>query len=335
MTVFRRLSYATLVLAFAQIVFGAIVRITGSGLGCGNHWPTCQGQWFPPYDRPDLIIEITHRYIASALILAILILLVRAIRRRTQPGVGGRGGLLRPLLLATGLVATAAIFGAVTVKMDLNPYIIVTHLAIAMTLLGVLALTVVRAGGFGGDSVSERGDRATAARTYRAARAAAGMAFLVLILGALTANVPGANGSCQGFPYCTSVLTHGDPLYIHITHRILAFLLFLHLLGMVMMSRTRVQAPVVRRSITLAFSVVILQVIVAATLVELHLPPVWRSLHQAVGTLVWLSVITMTILARYAVLGGRSVVAEMAAAREQRSAARATPQNVARGPLVS
>jgi len=332
MTVFRRLSYATLTLAFAQIVFGAIVRITGSGLGCGNHWPKCNGQWFPPHDRIDLIIEITHRYIAAALTVAILILLLRALQRRSQPGVGGPGGVLRPTVLATGLVVTAAIFGAVTVKMDLNPYIIVTHLSIAMTLLGVLALTVVRAGGFGGDSVSERGDRATAGRTFRSARAAAGMAFLVLVLGALTANVTAANGSCQGFPYCTSVLTSGTPLYIHITHRVLAFLLFFHLFGMVMMGRKRVQAPVVRRSVIVAFSTVILQLLVAATLVELHLPPVWRSLHQAVGTLVWLSVITMAILSRYAALGGRSVVADMAAARGRRAATRTPPRSE---PLVS
>ena len=41
----RRLSYAALVIAFAQIVFGAIVRISGSGWGCGEHWPKCDGRW--------------------------------------------------------------------------------------------------------------------------------------------------------------------------------------------------------------------------------------------------------------------------------------------------
>jgi len=37
MTTIRRLSYVALLIAFAQIVFGAIVRITGSGWGCGEH----------------------------------------------------------------------------------------------------------------------------------------------------------------------------------------------------------------------------------------------------------------------------------------------------------
>src|SRR3954468_17946539 len=76
----KKLSLVALVLAFAQIIFGAIVRITGSGMGCGDHWPKCNGQWFPPHDRIDLIIEISHRYIAATLTLALLALLIVAWR---------------------------------------------------------------------------------------------------------------------------------------------------------------------------------------------------------------------------------------------------------------
>jgi cytochrome c oxidase assembly protein subunit 15 len=153
----RRVAYATIALAFAQIIFGAIVRITGSGLGCGDHWPKCNGEWFPPHDRIDLIIEITHRYIAAGLTLAILTLLGMAFVRRAERGVGGPGGVVRPVVLAALLVVTAAVFGAVTVKMDLNPYIIVTHLSIAMSLLAVLVLAAVRAGGFGIEALGDGG----------------------------------------------------------------------------------------------------------------------------------------------------------------------------------
>ena len=61
MNALRRLSILSLILGVGQVVFGAIVRITGSGLGCGDHWPKCEGHWFPPLDRPDLIIEVSHR----------------------------------------------------------------------------------------------------------------------------------------------------------------------------------------------------------------------------------------------------------------------------------
>ena len=49
----RRLAYVALVVAFGHIVFGAIVRISGSGMGCGENWPKCYGRWFPPLTRPD------------------------------------------------------------------------------------------------------------------------------------------------------------------------------------------------------------------------------------------------------------------------------------------
>ena len=50
-----------------HLVFGAIVRISGSGMGCGDNWPKCYGYWFPPFSRPDLIVEVSHRYLASIL----------------------------------------------------------------------------------------------------------------------------------------------------------------------------------------------------------------------------------------------------------------------------
>ena len=290
----RRLGYVATILAFAQIMFGAIVRITGSGMGCGDHWPTCQGYLFPPLQRPDLIIEVTHRYLAATVTIAILALLVLACIRRADPAVGGRGGVLRSAILATLLVVTAAIFGGVTVKLSLNPYVIVTHLAIAMTLLAVLSVAVLRAGGWGFDGISS-----ASAKTYRGARAAVVLVFVILIFGALTANIAGANISCQGFPWCSSVLVTGPPLYIQVTHRVLAFLLLFHMIVLPVAIRRRRESVRVQQAAWFALGAVILQMIVAAGMVELQLAPAWRSLHQAVGTLVWLSVFTFAVLARY------------------------------------
>ncbi len=65
------------------------------------------------------------------------------------------------------------------------------------------------------------------------------------------------------------------------------------------MTRRRESEPVVRAS-QVAAAVIVLQLIVAALLVELHLPPVLQSLHQAVGTLLWIAVFTFAALARRA-----------------------------------
>jgi cytochrome c oxidase assembly protein subunit 15 len=55
--------YAAAVLGFMVLVilWGAVVRATGSGAGCGNHWPLCNGDFFPHHPRLATLIEFTHR----------------------------------------------------------------------------------------------------------------------------------------------------------------------------------------------------------------------------------------------------------------------------------
>jgi heme A synthase len=292
MSIIRRLGYLALFVGFAQVVFGAIVRITGSGMGCGDHWPDCYGSFTPGQGGPNLLVEISHRYGAAALSLAIFGLALVAWLKRGESGVGGPGGTLRPSLLAILLVIVAALFGAVTVKMALNPFVVVTHLAIAMSLLAVLVVVIVRAGGFGARTIPARYNR-----TLRSGRAAAGLTFLALVFGALTANTAGAAVACQGFPWCRAITESGTPLYIQVTHRIIAFLLLGHLIGIVIGVRKRGETRAIRTAASMALSIVILQVLVAAAMVEMHLPPGLRSLHQAVGTALWICVVTLAALA--------------------------------------
>ena len=300
MTALRRLSILTLLLGIGQVVFGAIVRITGSGLGCGDHWPKCQGHWFPPLERTDLIIEVTHRYIAAGLSIAILALLALAIVRRSTPGVRGHGGVLRSAIAAATLVIAAALFGAVTVKLELgNKLVIVTHLAIAMTLLAVLVSASMRAGGLG---ASHATIGAASARTWRGARAAVVVTFAVLVMGAFTAHVPGANSSCIGFPLCRNGLIPGSQ-HIQVIHRVLAFFLFFHLIGLAIGIRRRDESKLIVGAGYTAVGMVVLQIFVAAALVEMQLPAVLRSLHQAVGTLVWVAVIALALLSRRGAYG--------------------------------
>jgi len=288
----RRIAYVALLLGFAQVVFGAIVRITGSGMGCGDHWPDCYGAFTPAHNAPSLLVEISHRYGAAALSIAIIALVAITWTKRRELGVAGSGGALRPSLLAILLVIVAALFGAVTVKLALNPFVVVTHLAIAMSLVAVLVVVVVRSGGFGAGSVPAR-----YARTFRSGWAAVGLTFLALVFGALTANTPGAAVACQGFPLCRVIAEHGTPLTIQVTHRIIALLLLGHLTGIFFGVRKREESRAVRNAASISLSLVLLQIVVAAAMVELQLPPGLRSLHQAVGTALWISVVALTALA--------------------------------------
>lgn len=291
----RRLAYLALVLGFAQVVFGAVVRITGSGMGCGDNWPDCFGSLTPVNTGTGLLIEITHRYGAVALSFAVLALIIAALLMRKTSGVGGPGGVLRPSLLSGVLVVAAAIFGAVTVKMDLHPLIVVTHLAIAIALLATIVVALVRAGGLGAGRVSAD----VSPRTVRAARVAVALTFATLVFGALTANVPGAPLACRGFPWCRTIEGGTTPIAIQITHRVLAFLVFGHLIGMFVGSRKRNERGPIRVAIASALGLVVVQILVAAGMVEMNLPAVMRSLHQAVGTATWIAVVAIAVLAAH------------------------------------
>src|ERR1700684_1068565 len=57
----RRFAWAVLVYFIAVILWGALVRATGSGAGCGDHWPLCNGTVMQHSPRVDTMIEFTHR----------------------------------------------------------------------------------------------------------------------------------------------------------------------------------------------------------------------------------------------------------------------------------
>ena len=302
LAVLRRASYAALAIAFAHLVFGAIVRISGSGMGCGDHWPLCYGRLFPPMNRPDLIVEWTHRLLASILVLAVVTLGALAWRRRREAGVGGRGGVLRAALLAVGAVIAAALLGALTVKLGNMTYATLAHWVLAMMLFATLGAAAIRSGALGGASaVRER----AAPRAARAAFAAAALAFLTVALGGLTAKYPSAAIACRSFPLCGR-----DPgatagaAHVQIVHRVLAFLLLFHLLGAVAgLTRRKSDSRVVLQAARVALGLVVAQIVIAATMVLLTLPAVLRSLHEAVGVSVWLGTFTYAYLARLAVRG--------------------------------
>jgi heme A synthase len=79
----RFATYAWLVLAFniGVILWGAVVRATGSGAGCGNHWPLCDGQVLPRDPAMATIIELSHRLTSGVALILVLGLAVGAWRR--------------------------------------------------------------------------------------------------------------------------------------------------------------------------------------------------------------------------------------------------------------
>ena len=310
---FGRLAAFAAAYTYALIVVGGIVRITGSGLGCGDEWPRCHGSWIPPMTAATLV-EYTHRLLAAGVVFVVGAVLVRALRARAREGFAGSGGLLRPAMLAAGLLIAQVVLGGVTVLLNLPASVTVLHLGTAMALFATLLTAAVRGGALGGDRASRQtaADPAAAEaarRVYRMAIGGAALAYLVVLMGALVANtqapVSGAPSAaalaCQGFPLCNgSVMPTGGLVHIQWTHRLLAYLLFFHAIGSAIVLRRRVAGGPIRTAGFTAAALVVAQVLVAAAMVGMGLPPQLRGLHLAVGAGVWGTLVVWTTLARRA-----------------------------------
>ncbi len=113
-TRFERLAWAVLGYTVLVILFGAWVRITGSGAGCGEHWPSCHGELVPRSPSIATVIEFTHRLTSGLCLLAVLAL-VWAARRAFPAGHPARLGAA----LAVLFTITEALVGAGLVRFGL------------------------------------------------------------------------------------------------------------------------------------------------------------------------------------------------------------------------
>src|SRR5512144_2350671 len=114
---FRWLALGASLSTFLLIVIGGIVRVTGSGLGCGEHWPLCNGQLFPPLDLPTFI-ELSHRVVTALvtpLVLGTAFVAWRRYRRVRW--------VVAPAVSAVALLIVQILLGAVTVRLSLPPAI--------------------------------------------------------------------------------------------------------------------------------------------------------------------------------------------------------------------
>lgn len=283
---------------YALVVFGGIVRITGSGMGCGEDWPRCNGEWIPPFTF-ETVIEYTHRLLAAGIGIVVLGVLGYALLKRTSPGMAGRGGLLRPFGLAAALFVFQAVLGAVTVRLELPTEVTVAHFITAMLFIATLIVAAVRGGVFGDVHDHRAGHGASKASTWAFTSAAIGL--VVVAFGAVTANTAGAPAACMGFPLCSGSLlppAGAVPAEIHWAHRVAAFtLLFVALTAALAAVRADSARPV-RRAAWAAVGLIVLQLVVAAVLVLMALPPFLQALHLAVGAAVWFALVVWAAQAR-------------------------------------
>jgi heme a synthase len=138
--------FAWLVLGYnvAAVLWGAVVRATSSGAGCGDHWPLCNGVVVQTHPRVATLIELAHRMSAGVTVIAVLILLVWIFRSTTA------GHLSRiTVIAATVVIFNESLLGALLVLLRLTAdnhsparaVYLTLHLANTLLLLGTLALS--------------------------------------------------------------------------------------------------------------------------------------------------------------------------------------------------
>jgi cytochrome c oxidase assembly protein subunit 15 len=126
------------------ILWGALVRATGSGAGCGNHWPLCNGQVIPLSPTLHTIIEFTHRCMTGGSGFVVLGLLVWTFKATIK------GQAARALaVISTVLLLNEALLGALLVKLGYvtgnqsvgRVVLLSIHLSNTLLLLAALTLT--------------------------------------------------------------------------------------------------------------------------------------------------------------------------------------------------
>ena len=110
----RTIAWAALATNVAVILWGAIVRATGSGAGCGNHWPLCNGDVLPQDPSITTLIEFSHRLSSGVALIATLVLGYHA--WRAYPS-GHRVRL--GALLAAVTIVVESLLGAGLVLLDM------------------------------------------------------------------------------------------------------------------------------------------------------------------------------------------------------------------------
>ena len=157
---YRKLVWITLFLTFDLIMFGSFTRLTDSGLGCPD-WPGCYGQANPVQAHADISaaeaamptgpvtvvkawIEMIHRYLAMAVGVLIIAIMVVAWRKwlKSVRQLSSYSPTLPTALFF--LVCLQGAFGAWTVTMKLQPIIVTIHLLLGITMLALLVILASR-----------------------------------------------------------------------------------------------------------------------------------------------------------------------------------------------
>jgi heme A synthase len=144
MTRLARLAWLVLAWNVAVILWGAFVRATGSGAGCGAHWPLCNGEVVPRAPALETLVEFTHRATSGIALLLVFALAVWVFRDRPKghPARRAAAASVLVILVEAAVGALLVLFGLVAENDSVARALFMAgHLANTFVLLACLTLT--------------------------------------------------------------------------------------------------------------------------------------------------------------------------------------------------
>ena len=298
---YRALVYVTLALSFLVVVWGGVVRVSGSGLGCPD-WPLCHGEFLPGLDTATRI-EWFHRFlgVAGGLSLMALVLVTIASYR------GQRRALA--LAVAAGvLYVLQAVLGGIVVLLELPDTWVTAHLANAEILLGVLTVLAVEV------RWPALATRSRGAPWTSLLLAAAVGTFVLLLTGAYVRGA-GASTACTTWPLCDdgAFPAFGAPA-IQMAHRWVAAVVGVVILAACVQAWRHRRESAGLGTLSILTAVAFLaQIAVGAANPLSGFSPWALGAHPALASLVWCLTVALTVVAWHPALPSRELVSDMVA----------------------
>ena len=137
---FTRYAWGVLTYNLAVVLWGAFVRATGSGAGCGNHWPACNGEVIPRTPTLATLIEYTHRATSGIDLLLVALLVLWAFRVFPKAHAARFGATLSAVFLITEALLGAGLVLLEKVARNASVWWQTMHLLNTLTLLASLSL---------------------------------------------------------------------------------------------------------------------------------------------------------------------------------------------------
>ena len=273
------------------MTLGGVVRVTDSGMGCGDDWPRCNGELIPPLDDPATLIEYLHRLSATVLGgFVALAAFAALIRRRAAPFA------FQAALGAVGLVLAAAVLGAFTVWTELAWWFVLLHLAIAELLIAALVASAI-AGWRARETDIRRGFADGDETARRLLVGAVAGALLIILSGSFMVGY-GAGTSCADWPLCRGeFLPDGAAYLIHMAHRYVAAVV-----GLVIIAacwRAWAVSPAespVRIGAAATVAAFAVQIGVGAVVVWSGFDNEYKAIHLSLATAVWIALVAALAL---------------------------------------